>query len=144
MFLLSSCSCLCPIYLSNVLSWEWRCSWSSADRRCSNYIWVINNLIAYWGAPYIRDLTVVPNIYISKDYFDGLVQGCCNSSALAMELLRSWTKPSFEVWYPPISPGASFYWHGLTLIPAWISNYIHYKVWDESIFPFPKFNSSTI
>ena len=30
-----------------VLSWEWRCSWSSADRRCSNYIWVINNFIAY-------------------------------------------------------------------------------------------------
>ena len=24
-----------------------RCSWSSADRRCSNYIWVINNFIAY-------------------------------------------------------------------------------------------------
>ena len=36
----------------------WRCSWSSADRRCSNYIWVINIFIAYWGAPYIRDLTV--------------------------------------------------------------------------------------
>ena len=26
---------------------EWGCSWSSADRRCSNYIWVINNCIAY-------------------------------------------------------------------------------------------------
>ena len=26
---------------------EWRCSWSSADRRCSNYIWVIDNSIAY-------------------------------------------------------------------------------------------------
>ena len=24
-----------------VVSWEWRCSWSSVDRRCSNYIWVI-------------------------------------------------------------------------------------------------------
>ena len=24
--------------------WEWRCRWSSADRRCCNYIWVINNL----------------------------------------------------------------------------------------------------
>ena len=24
-----------------------RCSWSSADRRCSNYIWVIDNFIAY-------------------------------------------------------------------------------------------------
>ena len=39
--------CLCAIYWSHVLSGEWRSSWSSADRRCSNYIWVINNLIAY-------------------------------------------------------------------------------------------------
>ena len=54
MFLVSSCSCLCPIQWSR----EWRCSWSSADRRCSNYIWVINNFIAYQGATYIRDLTV--------------------------------------------------------------------------------------
>ena len=29
------------------LCWEWRCSWSSAVRRCSNYIWMINNLIPY-------------------------------------------------------------------------------------------------
>ena len=58
MFLVSSCSCLCPIHWSQVLSWEWRCSWSSADRRCSNYIWVINNFIAYWGVTYIRDFMV--------------------------------------------------------------------------------------
>ena len=24
-----------------------------------------------------------------------------------------------------------FYWHGLTLITAWVSNYIYCKVWDE-------------
>ena len=48
---------LCNI-LKPGLSGEWRCSWSSADRRCSNYIWVINNLTAYKGASYIRDLTV--------------------------------------------------------------------------------------
>ena len=59
MILISSCSRLCPIHWSQVLSWEWRCSWSSADRRCSNYIWVINNIIAYKGASYIRDLTVL-------------------------------------------------------------------------------------
>ena len=29
-----------------------------------------------------------------------------------------------------------FYLHGLTLIRAWISNYIHYKVWNEIIYPF--------
>ena len=34
------------LYWSPVLSGEWRCSWSSTDRRCSNCIWVINNLIA--------------------------------------------------------------------------------------------------
>ena len=35
-------------------------SWSSADRRCSNYIQVINSFIAYEGAAYIRDLPVNP------------------------------------------------------------------------------------
>ena len=46
-FFISSCSCLCAIYWSQVLSRKWRCSRSSANRRCSNYIWVINNLIAH-------------------------------------------------------------------------------------------------
>ena len=58
MILVSSCSCLCPIHWSQVLSRWCRCSWSSADRRCSNYIWVIDNFIANLGASYIRDLTV--------------------------------------------------------------------------------------
>ena len=30
----------------------------------------------------------------TAQYFDGLVQDCCNSSVLAMELLQSCTKPS--------------------------------------------------
>ena len=58
MFLLWPCSCLYPIYWSQVLSWEWRCSWNSAARWCSNYIWVINNFIAYQGTSYISGLTV--------------------------------------------------------------------------------------
>ena len=40
-------TCEYPIRWSQVLSWEWRCSWSSADRRCSNYIWVTNKSTAY-------------------------------------------------------------------------------------------------
>ena len=58
MILVSTCSCLCPSHWSQVLSREWRCSWSSADRRCSNYIWVIDNFIAFKGESYIKDLTV--------------------------------------------------------------------------------------
>ena len=42
-----------------MLSGELRCSWCSADRRCSNYIWMINHLIAYPSTSYIRDLTVM-------------------------------------------------------------------------------------
>ena len=59
MFLISFCSCLCPIHWSQVLSREWRCSWSSTVRRCSNYIWVINNFVACYGMAYIRGLTVL-------------------------------------------------------------------------------------
>ena len=44
MFLISSYSCHCPIHWSRVLIQEWRCGWGSADRRCSNYIWVIDTL----------------------------------------------------------------------------------------------------
>ena len=44
MFLFSSCNCLCPIHWSHALRRGWRCS---VDRRCSNYIWVINKFIAY-------------------------------------------------------------------------------------------------
>ena len=36
-----------------------------------------------------------------------------------------------------------FYYHGLTLIPAWIRNYIHYNVWHWSTHPFWNFNGAT-
>ena len=58
MCLVSSCGCLCPIHWNQVLSREWRCSWSSGDRHFSNYIWVIKNCIAYFGASWIRGFTV--------------------------------------------------------------------------------------
>ena len=58
MIIVLSCSCLCPIHWSQVLSREWRCSWSSADSRCSNYIWVISNFNANQGATYIRGLMI--------------------------------------------------------------------------------------
>ena len=32
----------------------------------------------------------------------------------------------------------------LTLIPSWVNDYIHYKVWDEITYPFLNLNSCTI
>ena len=46
------------------------------------------------------------------------------------------------MWY--MFTSGLFYLHGLTLIPAWISNYIHYKVWDEITYPFLNFNGCTV
>ena len=37
-----------------------------------------------------------------------------------------------------------FYHHGLTLIPAWISNHMPRKVWAEIAYPFPNFNGCTV
>ena len=80
MFLVLSCSCLCPIQWSQMLSWEWRCSWSSADRRCSNYIWAINNFIAYQGAAYIRGFTIYIYIYRLRwwDHYKSWVESSGN------------------------------------------------------------------
>ena len=75
MFLVSSRRRLRSIHWSQVLSWEWRCSWSSADRRCSNYIWVINNFITYWGATYIRGFTVIT---YSCPNMEGVIDDICH------------------------------------------------------------------
>ena len=37
-----------------------------------------------------------------------------------------------------------FYYHGLTVIPAWINNYVHSKVWDEITYPFPSTMPSVV
>ena len=36
------------------------------------------------------------------------------------------------------------YEHGLTLILAWISDNIHYNVWDEIIYPLPNLNGCMV
>ena len=41
-----------------------------------------------------------------------------------------------ESWCP-------FYKHKLTLIAAWVNNYIHYQVWDEITYPIPKLDGCT-
>ena len=39
-------------------------------------------------------------------------------------------------WFQESNSRSLFYWHGLTLISTWISNYMHYKVWDEIAYQF--------
>ena len=99
MILISSWSRLCPILWSQVLSREWRCSWSSADRRCSNYIWVIDSLIAYQGATYIRDLTINGIDLVFLEYYSTIV---VNPSMLLQVSWSSWlTSSCSSSWCAP-------------------------------------------
>ena len=41
-------------------------------------------------------------------------------------------------------PWHASYLHGLILIPAWISNYIDYKLWDDITYPFPNFTCAAV
>ena len=107
MFFVSSYSGLCLIKCSHVLSLEWRCSWGSADRRCSNYIWVIGNFIAQ-GASYIRDLTVYPtaivNICVSRHFtckawiaiWGRIKNGMITNRSLSTKLRLHW---SIAAWW---------------------------------------------
>ena len=115
MFLLSSCSCLCPVHWNHVLSHEWRCSWSSADRRCSNCIGMIYKFIAYKGVPYIGGLTVSLTGRHNRHHVNCLVQDCSISNALAMEILQYCSKPpicssgnSQESFLYPFTPVGQF------------------------------------
>ena len=163
---ISSCSCLWPIHWSQVLSLECRCSWSSADRRCSNYIWVIDNFIAHKGATYIRDLTVHYvwlNQYMVIFLCDVIACGSLPIMTSSFDTLRpehnghhfadniknsnsffwpkeqqamTWSYVDQVLWCHMVSLGHNvliniflFVWKVAThLVPAWISNYIGYKV----------------
>ena len=44
-----------------------------------------------------------------------------------------WLNKAARSSFPSITTRGPFYWHGSTLLPAWISNYIHYNVWMKSL-----------
>ena len=135
MFLVSSCSCLCPIPRSQALSREWGYSWSSADRRCSNYIWVINSFIAYWGATYIRGLTVLQialdlsNRTIALVPVNQLDRICVNGSHESTRIdYICWVIISFIAY-----KGAIFI-RVLTVLVKSLQSISHLKAWHPEIF----------
>ena len=73
---------------------------------------------------------MVTQIWVNIGSSDGLLPDGKKSSAKVFTMQKKLIS---------VFPGL-FYKHGLTLISAWISNHIHYKVWDEFIYPFLNFN----
>ena len=84
---LSDCRLVLQLPLANplkpvqVLSWEWRCSWS-ANRRCSNSIWMINTFIANSGTSYVNGEQLVRDVLPRASYQIRKIAGCaCTGNA---------------------------------------------------------------
>ena len=114
MFLPSSWSCLSPIHWSQILSGEWRCSWSSTDRRYSSYIWLINkanlrDLIAATGLVILLELDQNRQFFSPWDLEIWWMTPKNNRAPLLcyfklFALFRSywWIQTGFTVWKCPI------------------------------------------
>ena len=83
---------------------------------------------------------------------DLVIQGAMASAAMALiwsflifewcYLINKISTTRIEIpWKTTMGP---FYLHGLTLIPACTSNYIHHNVWDEITYPLPNFKGCTL
>ena len=121
-------SCLCPVHWSQVLSQEWRCSWSSADRHCSNYIWA-----SVGTAPTTSEWSTI--LLPSKMWLILEVWGyiCMHNQHLKCKLCMGnnthfWLMNEYHSWiYWSL---VSFCYHRLAKIRTWISNYTHILIWD--------------
>ena len=89
------------------------------------YSQVLRNFWVNWRGicyQYEIDLWCLFCFFVKKVTFDWSYCDPCHIPKLPGPLLLTW----------------------IDLIPAWISNYIHYKVWDEITYPFPNFNGCTV
>ena len=109
-------------------------------RVCMNELWLCMKPINIAYTPTIRNLRNICFVNFILYLF------ACRTNEVKCSLLRDyWLRQvasvscniSYKIWGP-------CYWHGLTWIPAWISNYIRYNVRDEITYPFPNFNGAVV
>ena len=74
------------------------------------------------------------------DHFDGLVQDCNNSSALAMELLQSWGKPSIYGLIMPHKESSNF---GTVMWIIYMLIWVLCDVYVPCCFPIMEINTKT-
>ena len=116
---------------------------------CQSHDYVPTNLAAKLAGAFIGICRENARIYVSFPYVWHNVKRLRpvkqmpyhgSHSNVALELVDPWGLSICHENYTR----APFYWHGLTLILPWISNYILSKIWDEITYPFLNFNSCTV
>ena len=73
---------------------------------------------------------------------------CSTDSRMAGDLRLHDVRVTWLWWmstlYIHVNTWGTFYYHELTLIPAWIRHHMPSKIWDEVTNPFPNFNGFTV
>ena len=80
------------------------------------------------------------NGWVNNREAGDLRRHCAHYDVIVMR--RNWLSSVKPCYCPTRSqyPRDILNWHEWTLIPAWIKSYIHYAVWHDITYPFPKFN----
>ena len=118
-------------------------------------IW-INDGLVYWCTPLsLNALTTmqheqfannISNVFTCQNFSAGVLiiisQELIPISPIDSESAEFWAHNA--LWNGSLNNSSPFYWYGLTLIPAWISNHTPGKVWDEITYPFLNFNGATV
>ena len=103
----------------------------------------------YLPMPQVQPLLKLSDIWpiISHFYMDVITYPCHKLDVGIINMsvkraLANFTNLQTKLW----TSSSPFYYHGLTLIPSWISNcnYIHSKVLDEITYSFLNFNACTV
>ena len=91
MFIVPSCSCLCSIYWSLVLSREWRCSWSSADTASTTSEWSAILLPSkVWLILAVWQYSNMVYMNMRQWHFDAIFLNC----SCMCKLVQSWYSPA--------------------------------------------------
>ena len=69
-----------------------------------------------------------------------------NGSTLTWWQASTWDYYDLVYWYiyATLDSRGPFCWEGLTLIPPWINNNIHFNVWGDITYQFPNFNNAPL
>ena len=146
---MSTCSLLCMVHFNLNFNMQWSLSTSSASMfasffMCSSFV-NIRSIVLGASEPFVMwFLLHVESNTPLLTHFYGMprIVAAENYPVLTTRLFAA--KLAQANLMPLIIPVAPFFWYGLTFIPAWIRNYTHYKVWDESTYLFLNFNGATV
>ena len=126
--------------ISNQL-WKWMSKWDFARLESKKDLWWISCIAALaWSA----SCSMAPMWTVIASTQPAW---SCHSLPSIMECTNCMLASSYA--FGMVTPTAFlssgfFYYQGLTLIPAWISNHTPSKVWDEITYPFLNFNGCTV